>query len=96
MTVRDARMARFERARELIEAGAYLVAGESVFVYSDAPGCAGHTVVGSQCSCPDATVGWAFRAGEMCKHELVAGAVLAARGIIARRPDVAKQIAEVA
>ena len=95
-SVLEAQVERQERARELIASKSYVVAGPSVFVYSDRPGVAGYEVVGGRCSCPDATVGSAWRAGIPCKHALVARAVLTARRLIVQRPDAAKRIAEVA
>lgn len=96
MTAQEGRIARESRAAELIAAGAYLVTRGAVLVYSDQPGVVGHTVVNGRCDCQDANVGFAFRNGLMCKHQLVASAVLRARMVIARRPDVARRIAEAA
>lgn len=61
---------RIIRASELVSAGAYVQTAQSVFVYSDAPGCAGYSVdlATMRCSCPDRTKGFAFRAGIACKH----------------------------
>ena len=96
MTAQDGAAARLQRAAELIASRAYVVAGGAVFVFSDQPGVAGYETDGERCTCADATVGWAARNGQKCKHALAGAAVLAARDIIARRPDVARQIAEVA
>jgi hypothetical protein len=68
-----ARDERLARARALVEAGAYLITGDAVLVYSDQPGVPGWTVErGGVCRCPDATVGYAYRFGLPCKHRLAA------------------------
>lgn len=72
---------RTARARELIEARAYVVTDAAVLVYSDRPGVAGYTVERERgCSCPDATLGEAARLlGGRCKHRLAAELVWAER-----------------
>jgi hypothetical protein len=73
-TVVEAQAERLLKALALLEEGAYVVTARSVFVYSDQPGVAGHTVDldAMRCDCPDATVGWAHRNGIDCKHEELA------------------------
>lgn len=70
---------RAERARALVDAGAFLATDGAVLVYSDRPGVAGYTVeVGRGCSCPDATLGQAARVLQgRCKHRLAAELVWA-------------------
>lgn len=76
---------RIERARALVEAGAYLVTDGAVLVYSDRPGCAGFTVAaGASCPCPDRQLGEAARLGIPCKHEVAAELVRAERRRAAR------------
>jgi hypothetical protein len=70
--VSNALNARVLRAVELVDAHAYIQTPGSVFVYSDAPGVAGHTVADGLCDCPDSTLGEAARLlGGRCKHRLV-------------------------
>lgn len=94
-TAQEGRAARVERAAELIESRSYVVAGPSVYVFSDSAATPGYEVtLDGRCTCADAQKGYAARNGLPCKHELAGRAILAARDLIARRPDVARQIAE--
>lgn len=67
----EARSERLERARLLVEQGAYIKTGQVLFVYADSPRVAGYDVIGGRCGCADARVGFAARFGVRCKHECV-------------------------
>lgn len=84
---------RTERAKALVEAGAFLVTGDAVLVYSDRAGVPGYTVEAGRCSCPDATLGEAARLRIPCKHATAAELIWNERRLAARRrlEEIAKE-----